>query len=237
MSFKQNDYNGEDILIPSTVLGFKHWSFLSNSLKTSANVPKSSHHADWSSGEWSAVCGKLKDHKSPDVECTCGIYAHYLPLESYQVNTGVLGVVEASGKIVMGSKGFRAEKVKILALSGIGQTTKWFDFSTVFDACVPVLKKYCDPLGIEMFTDVQEMKEKFQPVDLSALGVDLVELESKILEEKSYEQTYKESVRGVAESNMKKHLEDYAKQQVASYGLDKAGSQRMMETLKHLGGF
>lgn len=228
MSFQQSDYNGIDsVLLPSSIIGFKHWSFQNN-------VPKSSHYADWSNGKWEAVCGKHKEHKSPDVDCTCGIYAHYLPMESYSIGpAAVLGVVEASGKIVMGTKGFRAEKMKILALAGIGTTNKWFEFIETFDACIPVLEKYCEPLGIDMFTDVREMKAKYPQTDLSALGIMLGDVSMGIQMEKDHQ----ESVRRVAVSNMMNNIKEYTAQQVATLGLDKQGTERMMETLKHLGGF
>lgn len=230
MSFSQRDYSSmykeDDALLPSTVRGYKHWDF-------PKDVPKSSHYADWSTGEWTAVCGRHKDHSAPDLECTCGIYAHYLPLESYSLAVGVLGVVEASGKIVMGTKGFRAEKCKIVALVHPGAVTRWFEV-TSFDLVSAVhFQEYCEKNGIQVFMDVQEMTKAFPPVALDSLGIDLEALEKKILANKGYH----DSVRSVAVNNMNKNFQDYMTQQVDSLGLDKAGSKRMMETLKHLGGF
>lgn len=61
------------------------------------------------------------DGKTPDIGCTCGFYAYFedtpetafmLHFEPHYVN----GIVRASGKCIVGDKGFRAEKLEIVAL-------------------------------------------------------------------------------------------------------------------------
>ncbi|MGW6255446.1 hypothetical protein [Streptomyces sp. NPDC055085] len=83
------------------------------------------------------VCGSCKlaaryakvpgGHVSPHVDCTCGFYAHYSPATDFYPTTHwavdrpsgliVRAVVELSGTIVMGSRGVRAQRLTIKALS------------------------------------------------------------------------------------------------------------------------
>ena len=47
------------------------------------------------------------DHPAPQVGCGCGIYGWYSPSDTSMVSARVFGVVEASGHILMGERGFR----------------------------------------------------------------------------------------------------------------------------------
>lgn len=59
-----------------------------------------------------------KNHSSPEIACRCGIYGWYEPEWALKEHAGpILGVVEYSGKILLGTKGFRAEKAEIVALA------------------------------------------------------------------------------------------------------------------------
>lgn len=71
-------------------------------------------------------------HPSPVRGCSCGYYAtyrlHHLPVFREWVLTGdvyVVGTVTAHGKIVLGTKGFRAEYMTIEALSLDHPTYSW----------------------------------------------------------------------------------------------------------------
>lgn len=48
--------------------------------------------------------------------CGCGFWAYYTETPEFTLS-GVVGVIEAYGKTTLGSKGFRAEKAKIVALA------------------------------------------------------------------------------------------------------------------------
>jgi hypothetical protein len=56
-------------------------------------------------------------HPAPDPECTCGFYAFWRPepLPVYE-QYPVIGVIEGYGRTVIGDRGFRCEKAKILGL-------------------------------------------------------------------------------------------------------------------------
>ena len=68
---------------------------------------------------WSYRCPPpevVKGHTSPSILCTCGIYAWYAPDDAGMLSARVFGVVEASGLVLMGDSGFRAQQVRIVAV-------------------------------------------------------------------------------------------------------------------------
>jgi hypothetical protein len=61
---------------------------------------------------------RASQHKTPVPECTCGIYGWYTPEAALYEHTGdVVGVVEVSGRVLLGTTGFRAERAKIIAIT------------------------------------------------------------------------------------------------------------------------
>lgn len=58
------------------------------------------------------------DHQIPSAACLCGLYGWYNPQYALHEHTGdVVGVIEVSGRILMGTMGFRAERARIIALA------------------------------------------------------------------------------------------------------------------------
>lgn len=58
-------------------------------------------------------------HRAADLSCTCGFYAYFDDGQNtyFDYNAGdVLGVIEGYGQVTVGSRGFKAEKAKIVAL-------------------------------------------------------------------------------------------------------------------------
>lgn len=233
--FQQQDYSGEeDLLTIEGVIGYRQWAFQPHVGLTSMKS------ANWSTGQLQAECKRVvfensfKEHKSPDVSCYCGIYAHYLPLESYTRNhTSVFGVIEASGKILMGTKGYRAEKAKILALAGLGYHNEWFEveYPEQSKYAKDSLIDFCDSIGVYYFNDVKEMFHQFPQVDLSSLGVpDL----SKWQEDRDFDKRHKELIA----DEIRKRNND-AERMMKALGVDKISPHygRQLETLKALGGF
>jgi hypothetical protein len=55
-------------------------------------------------------------HSAPSVGCTCGIYAWYEPEDAGILNARVFGAIQASGVVLMGERGFRAERAEIVAV-------------------------------------------------------------------------------------------------------------------------
>lgn len=239
MGFTQRDYKGEEILLPNTVLGYRQWNWKNNEVVSYAD-------SKWTNGSLTSVCNRFISldgtravHSSPDMDCTCGIYAHYLPLESYERNNNIFGVVEASGRILMGTRGFRAEKAKIVALAGYGDCTQWFEPREKTRGIYPdEVVDFCTSIGVPYFPTVRQMFYEFPQEDLQSLGVPPLDdwKSSRDHDKKSYEKRYLEA---------RKHLEkarEYEKEMFHRYGVipsDKPGSAsyRMSETMRHLGGW
>lgn len=237
MGFQQRDYGkDEEILIPGSILGYRQWYWSHGELTSQGDTV-------WEKGEIHAECKNsllftvhrdtVVEHSSPHIDCTCGIYAHYLPLESYERGReNVFGVVEASGKILMGTKGFRAEKTKIVALSSLGPSTRWFTSKEKTRGVYPPsLVEYCSHIGVPYFPTVAHMLYEFPQVDLSSLGVPSLDSwkEQRDKDKKQYELREKEAQ---AKLDRERELE---KELTRIYGV--SPSKRYMDTLRHLGGY
>jgi len=94
------------------------------------------HHTAWPVGGLTAIhdgvvreCADLDDHKhgadcvwsvppceAPDPECACGLYAYFSSSSDYRSQGDVDAVVEASGRVLLGTRGFRAERARVVAI-------------------------------------------------------------------------------------------------------------------------
>jgi hypothetical protein len=93
------------------------------------------------------------DHDAPQANCSCGIYAWYAPTDTGTVRARVFGVVEASGLILMGERGFRAQTVKIA-----GVVTRNRRVTTA-----------CTRAGIPVYRRRRDLLRDYPPEDLSSL--------------------------------------------------------------------
>ena len=93
------------------------------------------------------------DHPAPRAGCNCGIYGWYAPDDAGILNASVFGAIEASGLILMGERGFRAERARITAVV----TRK----RRVAAACTRA--------GIAVYRRRRDLLSDHPPDDLSAL--------------------------------------------------------------------
>jgi hypothetical protein len=93
------------------------------------------------------------DHHAPQAGCSCGIYGWYVPTDTGMVSARVFGVVEASGLILMGERGFRAQTVKIA-----GVVTRNRRVTTA-----------CTRAGIPVYRRRRDLLHDYPPEDLSSL--------------------------------------------------------------------
>lgn len=118
-----------------SVFGYRHWK-----LNASAQLQSPSHSATWLPGENVAKCGGFgNDKQVPKIEgegwedrakrvevwkanhemvdCDHGFYAYFAgSSSSYESTLGVSGIIEGYGETLIGTKGFRCMKAKIVAL-------------------------------------------------------------------------------------------------------------------------
>jgi hypothetical protein len=123
---------GERALVPGSLRGYRTWRLLSRrvalpedalplrsvtrlvvwppTLEARCASPDLEQDARVAS---SAARGS---HPSPARRCDCGIYAWYDPHDTALLPARVFGAVEASGLVLMGDRGFRAERARISAV-------------------------------------------------------------------------------------------------------------------------
>src|SRR5262245_58894281 len=126
-------------LFAGSILGVRSWS-VELHLPFSATRLAAAAYSDatwepggaWTEAEWLRCSEALGDHRAPQAGCTCGLYAlHPGPLRAralcaeliradpaalgtpgFVESVGVVGVVEAAGRIEVHREGFRAERAR-----------------------------------------------------------------------------------------------------------------------------
>lgn len=66
-------------------------------------------------------------HPVPGPGCRCGFYAFNQASRDYEQPSGVHGVIQGYGRVVIGTRGFRAEKAKIVALTTESRTRTFLE--------------------------------------------------------------------------------------------------------------
>lgn len=171
-----NPYDGEEVdLVPGTLRGYRAWRVLNGQLRA---ISQSTIWTDeglvarcFANGYCAQMCERCMEmHKAPVRECTCGIYAMYGLVDvvaAYGSNVVVTGVIEASGKILLGTKGFRAEKARIVAaylhpsLLDLDMGIRW-SWREENSATFP---------SVRWFNDMTDMAMEFPPSDLTEFGI------------------------------------------------------------------
>lgn len=238
MSFQQRDYGSEKLIINS-VIGYRQWYYSDNELFSNRDTV-------WTDRSLVAECKAYvydedipPDHEAPLAECTCGIYAHYLPLESYSRGAAnVFGVVRASGKILMGTKGFRAEKVEIVALGGLGVCNSWFQNTspTPYEKNLESLIDFCTKIGVPYFPSVGHMTDEFPQDDLESLGVP--SLDDWIIDRHRSKQEEQMKLKAMEERHRKAYLDEQELLRISGmHTASKYLQGRYLDTFKALGGF
>ena len=92
-------------------------------------------------------------HRSPSRSCDCGIYAWYSPDDTAMLHARVFGAVEASGLVLMGDRGFRAEQARIIAVVTRNRR----------------LAAACAAAGIRVYRRRRDLVRDYPPDDVSGL--------------------------------------------------------------------
>jgi hypothetical protein len=93
------------------------------------------------------------DHPAPQTGCVCGIYAWYDPVDTYMLNARIFGVVEASGLVVMGERGLRAERATVAA---VVTRSRW-------------ATAVCESAGVAVYRRQRHLLRDYPPQDMSPL--------------------------------------------------------------------
>jgi hypothetical protein len=93
------------------------------------------------------------EHQAPAGDCRCGIYAWYRPRDTRMAQATVFGVIAASGVIVMGSHGFRAQQARVVAVATNERR----------------LTEACEHADIAVYRRRRRLVRDYPPEDLTAL--------------------------------------------------------------------
>ena len=158
-------------LVPGSLRGYRTWRLLSR--RASAQLPDGTlpltsvtrRNVRWER-TLTARCeppgpgtaGPLPSapeggHRAPEAGCVCGIYGWYDPTDTYMTSARVFGVVEASGLVIMGEQGFRAQRVTIAAVVTRNRRAA----------------AACERAGIAVYRRRRDLVEDYPPDDLSSL--------------------------------------------------------------------
>jgi hypothetical protein len=109
-------------LVPASLRGFRSWRVEGGSRLTA--VVRNYY---WNPGVNTAQCFfdgavfRHEDREVPNRDCTCGFYACYSFFNHNIHMADIFGSVKASGLVIMGTEGFRAQKVEVEALWSINR--------------------------------------------------------------------------------------------------------------------
>ena len=144
----------EQTMVPGTLRGYREWT------PTPEGLLAMNFSLNWDPGVNTATCIHGYMHTAPNSECTCGFYAKHLPVIS-----SVSGVIKASGTVILGTLGFRAQyaEIEALYLHGCYADDHWVftqynvPIYTDFDAMV----RHFPPISVRHL--LPEPEPKFQP--------------------------------------------------------------------------
>lgn len=110
------------------------------------------------------ACPAGSDHVVPTPGCGCGFYATYYGFPAEYINRAVLGTVRATGRILLGERGFRSTKVEIESLA-VGYDIADVERPKVFRA----LKMLGEHYDVPVFEHPAELLRAFPPVEVDGL--------------------------------------------------------------------
>jgi hypothetical protein len=120
----------------------------------------------WHGSLQRACCLVTREHQAPASECLCGLYAWYLPGSATVALGPVSAVVAASGRCILGDRGFRAAAARIeaVALPGylVGRPWEYARVRRMLAARYPSTRVYAT---------TRRMIRDHPPQDVSALGI------------------------------------------------------------------
>jgi hypothetical protein len=93
------------------------------------------------------------DHPAPRAGCNCGIYGWYAPDDAGILSASVFGAIEASGRVLIGERGFRAERARITAMATRNRR----------------VAAACTRAGIAVYRRRRDLLRDHPPDDLSSL--------------------------------------------------------------------
>ncbi|MDQ2874805.1 MAG: hypothetical protein M3Y33_08445 [Actinomycetota bacterium] len=109
---------------PGTVRGVRYFT-----VDETGSLHGAGQGVTWTQGENVAVCRYSPDHVPPHAgDCGCGFWAYWTREAAQSIfasgSRQVIGVIEAYGRTLIGDKGFRAAKARILGVGCMFETSE-----------------------------------------------------------------------------------------------------------------
>lgn len=141
----------EQTMVPGTLRGYREWIPTPEGLKA-VNFP-----IIWGPGVNTARCAATflehPNRVTPVRACTCGFYARHAPFH-LSFPSSIAGVIKASGRVILGTAGFRAQHAEIEAL----YFESWWGTSTMLDQ-----------YNVPIYGDFGAMERDFPPISVQHL--------------------------------------------------------------------
>lgn len=158
------DINADPVFIPAEIRGYRMWA-----LDRGIFAPRAagSFGYFWKPGVNYAQCYSNGNHEPPDKDCRtvghgCGFYGWHTGFPDgfdNHVTFPLLGVIRVSGRIILGTKGFRAQKAEIEAFApALPRTGQW-----------GLVQELADHFGVQAMPSGEDAFAAYPPDDLSAL--------------------------------------------------------------------
>jgi hypothetical protein len=160
--FTERGTPGDYDTAAGSVIGYRCWTVSHN------NALQGAYHGSWPAAvagfKHTAICySQCLDEQVPnESDCGCGFWAYWLPSDAISgtYSEPVIGVIEGSGKVILGERGFRSRYAVIRALAVSNKLSP---------ALMPFSDLISDQLsayGVPVYDDVSEL--------LFAMGTDPV---------------------------------------------------------------
>lgn len=160
-------------LVPGVLRGYRTWQMVTEHRMTGSGldamvevvpVLRGNFGQQWDSPVMHATCRRSdadhNQHPAPNTGCKCGVYGYYKNSAIYcDDDQTVVGVIEASGRVLMGEYGFRAQRARIVALAPADPRL------------LPELAEFIATAmpDVPVFSSFASLLDEFPPDDVSAL--------------------------------------------------------------------
>jgi hypothetical protein len=160
----QTLFAGEPELVPGALRGYRTWGGVTDDGRlVSTGVDHFWRPSPLAGSPEVAQCLRAPtdpghDEPAPGRSCPCGLYGWYVPDDVRMAYGQIVGVVQASGRLILGLHGFRASRLVVLGVTVAG-------WSPVRELLLTRLRAF----GYPVFDDVESMVDALPPDDMGGL--------------------------------------------------------------------
>lgn len=147
-------------LVPGRMIAYRAWQIDDGELSSLSGNLAGPGTGPWTTATAVAECRDrffARPHpewQAPAAGCSCGLYAYYRPSTVRSGPAAVFGAVEVSGRVILATRGLKAERMRILALVAADDEEEH-----------QLLQRY----GVPTYRSHAALLEDFPPQDYSAL--------------------------------------------------------------------